>query len=149
MICMVVLSLNFVTLYLILIVPSILFYITFREIVHLTIKYKKYMRNSCTALWQYSLFCRCWMQYRNHYMSRNVSLKDKTSVFLTPEAHLNNYHIGSPKILQMAITCVYFFEVLGAVSIRKTVLPGMAIPMLKMRRPNGRLIFNIEIAIHR
>ena len=33
---------------------------------------------------------------------------------------------------------------LGAVSIRKTVLPGMAIPMLKIRRPNGRLIFNME-----
>ena len=32
----------------------------------------------------------------------------------------------------------------GAVSIRKTVLPGMAIPMLKIRRPNGRLIFNME-----
>ena len=31
----------------------------------------------------------------------------------------------------------------GAVSIRKTVLPGMAIPMLKIRR----LIFNMEIAI--
>ena len=30
-----------------------------------------------------------------------------------------------------------------AVSIRKTVLPGMAIPMLKIRRPNGRLIFNM------
>ena len=38
---------------------------------------------------------------------------------------------------------------LGAVSIRKTVLPGIAIPMLKIRRPNGRLIFNMEIAIHR
>ena len=38
---------------------------------------------------------------------------------------------------------------LGAVSIRKTVLPGMAIPMLKIRPPNGRLIFNIEIAIRR
>ena len=36
---------------------------------------------------------------------------------------------------------------LGAVSIRKTVLPGMAIPMLKIRRPNDRLIFNMEIAI--
>ena len=33
----------------------------------------------------------------------------------------------------------------GAVSIRKTVLPGMAIPMLKIRR----LIFNMEIAIRR
>ena len=37
----------------------------------------------------------------------------------------------------------------GAVSIRKAVLPGMAIPMLKIRRPNGRLIFNMEIAIPR
>ena len=38
---------------------------------------------------------------------------------------------------------------LGAVSIRKTVLPGMGIPMLKIRRPNGRLIFNMEIAIRK
>ena len=38
---------------------------------------------------------------------------------------------------------------LGAVSIRKAVLPGMAIPMLKIRRPNGRLIFNMEITIRR
>ena len=37
----------------------------------------------------------------------------------------------------------------GAVSIRKTVLQGMVIPMLKIRRPNGRLIFNMEIAICR
>ena len=37
----------------------------------------------------------------------------------------------------------------GAVSIRKTVLPDMVIPMLKIRRPNGRLIFNMEIAIRR
>ena len=37
----------------------------------------------------------------------------------------------------------------GAVAIRKTVLPGMAIPMLKIRRPNGRLIFNMEITIRR
>ena len=37
----------------------------------------------------------------------------------------------------------------GAVSIRKTVLPGMAIPMLKIRRPNGRLIFNMEITTRR
>ena len=40
-------------------------------------------------------------------------------------------------------------EIQGAISIRKTVLPGMAIPMLKIRRPNGRLIFNMEIAILR
>ena len=40
-------------------------------------------------------------------------------------------------------------ELQGAISIRKTVLPGMAIPMLKIRRPNGRLIFNMEITIRR
>ena len=37
----------------------------------------------------------------------------------------------------------------GTVSLRKTVFPGMAIPMLKIRRPNGRLIFNMEISIRR
>ena len=49
------------------------------------------------------------------------------------------------------ISCVItdFGQHLGAVSIRKTVLQGMAIPMLKIRRPNGRLIFNMEIAIRR
>ena len=48
------------------------------------------------------------------------------------------------------IFALYCFDVKqGAVSIRKTVLPGMAIPMLKIRRPNGRLIFNMEIAIRR
>ena len=40
-------------------------------------------------------------------------------------------------------------KIQGAVSIRKTVLPGMAIPMLKIRRPSGRLIFNMEITIRR
>ena len=35
----------------------------------------------------------------------------------------------------------------GAVSIRKTVLLGMVIPMLKIRRPTGRLIFNMGIPI--
>ena len=50
---------------------------------------------------------------------------------------------------QSAHTDADALRVLGAVSIRKTVLPGMAIPMLKIRRPNGRLIFNMEIAIRR
>ena len=44
---------------------------------------------------------------------------------------------------------VIIYNYQGAVSIRKTILPGMAIPMLKIRRPNGRLIFNMEIAIRR
>ena len=47
------------------------------------------------------------------------------------------------------ISIAYALEILGAVSIRKTFLPGMAIPMLKIRRPNGRLIFNMGIAIRR
>ena len=46
-------------------------------------------------------------------------------------------------------TVFLYWDDQGAVSIRKTVLPGMAIPMLKIRRPNGRLIFNMEIAIRR
>ena len=55
------------------------------------------------------------------------------------------------KKLDMTSYCGEFtvLQSLGAVSIRKTVLPGMAIPMLKIRRPNGRLIFNMEIAIRR
>ena len=40
-----------------------------------------------------------------------------------------------------------FHYFLGPVSIRKTVFPGMGIPMLKIRRPVGRLIFNMGIAI--
>ena len=53
-------------------------------------------------------------------------------------------------VCQEHVYCEYFGENdQGAVSIRKTVLPGMAIPMLKIRRPNGRLIFNMEITIRR
>ena len=44
---------------------------------------------------------------------------------------------------------LWYLKLQGAVSIRKTVLPGMVIPMLKIRRPKGRLIFNMEIAIRR
>ena len=51
--------------------------------------------------------------------------------------------------ISYAQPCIIYMCYLGAVSIRKTVLPGMAIPMLKIRRPNGRLIFNMEIAIRR
>ena len=58
-------------------------------------------------------------------------------------------------LVSIAQHCHLFWEMSiiirrqGAVSIRKTVLPGMAIPMLKIRRPNGRLIFNMEITIRR
>ena len=53
----------------------------------------------------------------------------------------------SPRLIRLSLAVN--FRIQGAVSIRKTVLPGMAIPMLKIRRPNGRLIFNMEIAIRR
>ena len=57
-------------------------------------------------------------------------------------------HVQNGLIQKVNIFCTEN-EHLGAVSIRKTVLPAMAIPMLKIRRPNGRLIFNMEIAIRR
>ena len=61
-----------------------------------------------------------------------------------------NAYLGS---LTTSLNKMYHFIksacIQGAVSIRKTVLPGMAIPMLKIRRPNGHLIFNMEIAIRR
>ena len=56
----------------------------------------------------------------------------------------------TPRTISLTCMCHCFtLGHMGAVSIRKTVLPGMAIPMLKIRRPNGRLIFNMEIAIRR
>ena len=67
-------------------------------------------------------------------------------------------HFGMVEVLYFSYRLLCFYQLclatpigtgLGAVSIRKTVLPGMAIPMLKIRRPNGRLIFNMENAIRR
>ena len=55
----------------------------------------------------------------------------------------------SRKVMYSRNISIDYFNDVGAVSIRKTVLPGMAIPMLKIRRPNGRLIFNMEITIRR
>ena len=70
------------------------------------------------------------------------SIATVVSVGRKPAAGLQGWSVGSPEV--KSIQCNQ-----GAVSIRKTVLPGMAIPMLKIRRPNGRLIFNMEIAIRR
>ena len=64
----------------------------------------------------------------------------------------SDFYVRNSRIFVYEIIFWYeeiFTDLLGAVSIRKTVLPGMAIPMLKIRRPNGRLIFNMEIAIRR
>ena len=62
---------------------------------------------------------------------------------------LSYLHNGVFHILARCYLYIEPIEAQGAVSIRKTVLPGMAIPMLKIRRSNSRLIFNMEIAIHR
>ena len=72
-----------------------------------------------------------------------------SSVFLNNE---QRFKLLTPGLSAFVISAGLVFcetKILGAVSIRKTVLPGMAIPMLKIRRPNGRLIFNMEIAIRR
>ena len=66
-----------------------------------------------------------------------TKLKKCTSTTKVHENKFLSYYVYGSGVVQ------------GAVSIRKTVLPGMAIPMLKIRRPNGRLIFNMEIAIRR
>ena len=66
-----------------------------------------------------------------------------------PDKALILIRIKLPMLLIFAGFVSIFIRNLGAVSIRKTVLPGMAIPMLKIRRPNGRLIFNMEIAKRR
>ena len=73
------------------------------------------------------------------------------------ETHVNRWQIYAVYFCrqptkippEVMLAQMYKKRNLGAVSIRKTVLPGMAIPMLKIRRPNGRLIFNMEIAIRR
>ena len=64
-----------------------------------------------------------------------------TQVIILVPSHCKSFKYQEP------IDEIYVY--LGAVSIRKTVLPDMAIPMLKIRRPNGRLIFNMEITIRR
>ena len=75
---------------------------------------------------------------------RNID-RDIIRNYIVPR-HITLEHHWSAVIGMCHHDIAYF---LGAVSIRKTVLPGMAIPMLKIRRPNGRLILNMEIAIRR
>ena len=60
-----------------------------------------------------------------------------------------NTNLAASAFCEFLRLILYWNGALVAVSIRKTVLPGMATPMLKIRRPNGRLIFNMEITIRR
>ena len=97
--------------------------------------------------------------YENSY--NNISyishtggrLNIKKSSYQYRDSHVEDKTV-SPTVLSLTLESPYpgktvFIFLDGAVSIRKTVLPGMAIPMLKIRRPNDRLIFNIEITIRR
>ena len=70
-------------------------------------------------------------------------------VNITTGSLTQNSNICEQAFIKYTSTGKCFQSKLGVVSIRKTVLPGMAIPVLKIRRPNGRLIFNMEIAIRR
>ena len=95
---------------------------------------------------------------QNQWLLGHVSFANKMTIlyimYLKPVSmKYNRYHDFFHCIYDMATGVQAVVNsvpwILGAVSIRKTVLPGMAIPMLKIRRPNGRLIFNMEIAIRR
>ena len=87
-------------------------------------------------------FCSCWISLKR---SSQTPQMDCWSSPLP--SHIFTWATElEPSIL---VSSDIWLGVQGAVSIRKTVLPGMAIPMLKIRRPNGRLIFNMEIAIRR
>ena len=98
----------------------------------------------------------CYLNQLYHSSLTHIGVIKYQNLNFRPTAHFYNwwhcihlswsasYYWKSRKILTHL-----FLGDLGAVSIRKTVLPGMAIPMLKIRRPNGRLIFNMEIAIRR
>ena len=72
----------------------------------------------------------------------------KMSSYQYRKSHCGDKTILRPSYLHNGIsytgkmTSLYWIRAQGAVSIRKTVLPGMAIPMFKIRRPSGRLIFN-------
>ena len=78
-----------------------------------------------------------------------VRIHYNTTVIDTDEMVAICRHHFQMHFVDWKLLSVYWHGLLGAVSIRKTVLPGMAIPMLKIRRPSGRLIFNMEIAIRR
>ena len=75
----------------------------------------------------------------------NFSIAEIVNFAKVTVRFFNHDHIGqiSPQLncgVTIEIWMWYSISNQGAVSIRKTVLPGMAIPMLKIRRPNGRLI---------
>ena len=106
-----------------------------------------------------SIFLRTWTTWSRSCLNYSLisTRYDKCVLFHNILIHISNiYFRAMPNICWMShwpwidtTSNNAYDHGQGAVSIRKTVLPGMAIPMLKIRRPNGRLIFNMEIAIRR
>ena len=93
------------------------------------------------------MLCR---KFSNHWATEEwVVVKRKLVRVFTEHWSWGNiiYHVLLKNITMACMFQNILAKTQGAVSIRKTVLPGMAIPMLKIRRPNGRLIFNMEIPI--
>ena len=90
-----------------------------------------------------------WTQYDLTACATDVSYSNHLPGYAKIPLDISKCIIGSmvSAWLRIFSETIYPSNVLGAVSIRKTVLPGMAIPMLKIRRPVGRLIFNMGIAI--
>ena len=104
-------------------------------IVHYMLKYKWYkvvvfVREKCLY----------WERFGPH-------LRFRCNFWLQPLAWMTSFPL-SVTIMEVAPAPEWGLKTLqGAVSIRKTVLLGMVIPMLKIRRPTGRLIFNMGIPI--
>ena len=100
---------------------------------------------TCTTVFYlyYQSRCLCWY---HKLISYNLVFREYASIFMHVIFILVMFYGGNPNKPNTNLSAV---PEQGAVSIRKTVLPGMAIPMLKIRRPNGRLIFNMENAIRR
>ena len=96
---------------------------------------------------QLNLTCHAWLSRPPATLTWSKGSHDVTDDVV--HSTMSEGHNGMWCIHNLLLCVLVNIQHQGAVSIRKTVLPGMAIPMLKIRRPNGRLIFNMEIAIRR
>ena len=82
----------------------------------------------------------CWVSFHDANIIRDLSSS------FDVENYLNSR--GRSVALPWNYNTIVLESVM-TVSLKKTVLPGMTIHMLKIRRPNGLLIFNMDIAIRR
>ena len=108
---------------------------------------KEVWRNLHALLWWVTSFIWFVSTFRQEAFKKkcNNKLLWYLGHLLVTDTSKNKANINYPRQTEITL----WTHTQGGVSIRKTVLPGMAIPMLKIRRPNGRLIFNMEITIRR